>query len=154
MSSRLFVQVRERRGLAYFVRASNHLYDDVGAFLIRAGLDKKRLPLAMKTIVNQLRSVVKNGVAAQELKNAKTFLRGQISIQLEDSAARAEWLARQFMFQKEVLDARTYLKHVTRVSRADMKRVAKEVIDFSRMSLAAVGPYKDRDEFLEVAGIG
>ena len=153
MSSRLFVQVRERRGLAYFVRASNHTYDDVGTFLVRAGLDKKRLPLAMKTIIEQLKSVVKNGVTPQELKNAKTFVRGQLSIQLENSSSRAEWLARQFLFQKTVLDSHDYLKRIQRVTSAEMKRVAKEVIDFSKMSLAAVGPYKDREDFLKQAGL-
>lgn len=153
MSSRLFVQVRERRGLAYFVRASNHLYDDVGTFLVRAGLDKKRLPLAMKTIMEQLKSVVKNGVTTQELKNAKTFVHGQLSIQLENSASRAEWLARQFLFQKTVDDSHEYLKRIDRVKAVEMKRVAAEVIDFSRMSLAVVGPYKDRNDFLKKAGI-
>jgi len=153
MSSRLFVQVRERRGLAYFVRASNHLYDDVGTFLVRAGLDKKRLPLAMKTIMEQLKSVVKNGVTALELKNAKTFVHGQLSIQLENSASRAEWLARQFLFQKTVHDSQDYLKRIQRVTSPDMKRVAQEVIDFSKMSLAVVGPYKDREDFLKNAGL-
>ncbi len=151
MSSRLFVQVRERRGLAYFVRASNHLYDDVGTFLIRAGLDKKRLPLAMKTIMEQLKSVVKNSVTAAELKNAKTFVHGQLSIQLENSASRAEWLARQFLFQKTVDDPQTYLKRIDRVSVGDLKRIAGDVLNFSQMSLAAVGPYTDREDFLRKA---
>lgn len=153
MSSRLFVQVRERRGLAYFVRASNGQYDDVGVFSIRAGLDKKRLPLAMKTIMSELRKVVKNGVTAQELKDAKTFLHGQLSIRMEDTFSRAEWFARQEMFQKETDTPHMYMKKVDALSAADAKRVAKEVIDFSRMSLAVVGPYKNREDFLKKAGL-
>jgi predicted Zn-dependent peptidase len=153
MSSRLFVQVRERRGLAYFVRASNNPYDDVGVFSIRAGLDKKRLSLAMGTIMKELRTIVKNGVSAQELKDAKTFLHGQISIRMEDTFDRAEWFARQEMFQKEMRTPQTYLKKVDALYAADVKRVAKEVLDFSRMSLAVVGPYKDRADFLKKAGL-
>ncbi len=153
MSSRLFVQVRERRGLAYFVRASNGPYDDVGVFSIRAGLDKKRLPLAMETIMKELRSVVKNGVTSQELKDAKTFLHGQLSIRMEDTFHRAEWFARQEMFQKEMETPQSYMKKVDALSIADIKAVAKQVIDFSRMSLAVVGPYKNREDFLKKAGL-
>ncbi len=153
MSSRLFVQVRERRGLAYFVRASNGPYDDVGVFGIRAGLDKKRLPLAMETIMNVLRSVVKNGVTAQELKDAKTFLHGQLSIRMEDTFNRAEWFARQEMFQSEMETPQSYMKKVDAITIADVKAAAKQVIDFSRMSLAVVGPYKSREDFLKKAGL-
>lgn len=153
MSSRLFVEVRERRGLAYFVRAANSAYDDVGVFNIRAGLDKKRLPLAMKTIMTELRKVVRSGVTAEELKNAKTFLHGQLSIRMEDTFDQAEWFAKQEMFKKEKYAPQEFLKRIDALTAVDMKRVAKEVIDFSRMSLAVVGPYKDRTEFLKKAGI-
>lgn len=153
MSSRLFVQVRERRGLAYFVRASNGPYDDVGVFSIRAGLDKKRLPLAMETIMKELRVVVQNGVTQQELKDAKTFLHGQLSIRMEDTFHRAEWFARQEMFQKEIQTPQSYMKKVDAFTAVDVKVVAKEVIDFRKMSLAAVGPYKNREDFLRKAGI-
>lgn len=153
MSSRLFVQVRERRGLAYFVRAANGPYDDVGVFSIRAGLDKKRLPLAMGTIMSVLRAVVKTGVTGQELADAKTFLHGQLSIRMEDTFNRAEWFARQEMFHTEMETPQAYMKKIDALTAADVKRVAKEVIDFERMSLAAVGPYKDRTDFLKKAGL-
>lgn len=153
MSSRLFVQVRERRGLAYFVRASNTPYDDVGVFGVRAGLDKRRLPLAMKTILGELRKVVKSGVTAEELRDAKTFLHGQMSIQMEDTFHQAEWFAKQKLFNKEMLSPEAYRKRLDALTAADVQRVAKEVIDFSRMSIAAVGPYQNREDFLKKAGL-
>ncbi len=151
MSSRLFVQVRERRGLAYFVRAANHAYDDVGAFMVRAGLDKKRLPLAVETIMKELRSLAKAGVTETELKDAKTFVRGQLSIRMEDSSNRAEWFAREAMFERKIHSPQIYLELIDKVTTAEIKKIAKELIDFSKMSLAVVGPYKDRADFLKKA---
>ncbi len=153
MSSRLFVEVRERRGLAYFVRAANSVYDDVGVYSIRAGLDKKRLPLAMKTIVSELKKVTRTGVTAEELKNAKTFLHGQLSIRMEDSFDRAEWFAKQAMFKEIRLTPQEYLVLVDMLTSDDLKRVAKEIFVMSRMSVAVVGPYKTREEFLKKAGL-
>ncbi len=153
MSSRLFVKVRERKGLAYFVRASNHAYDDVGNFLIRAGLDRSRLKLATTIIIKELRSIVKNGVTASELKEAKTFVRGHLSIQLEDSYAQASWFARQKMFQKKLKTPKAHLKKIDALTRADLKQVAKEVLNEKQMSIAAIGPYKTKQEFLKHAGL-
>lgn len=153
MSSRLFVQVRERRGLAYSVHASNSSYDDVGVFSIRAGIDKRRLALAMNTIFGELRKVVRTNVTTQELKDAKTFLHGQISIRMEDTFHRAEWFAKQEMFKKKMLTPEQYMKQIDALTALDLKRVAKEVLDFSRMSIAVVGPYRDRADFLRKANI-
>ncbi|MBI4713824.1 insulinase family protein [Candidatus Uhrbacteria bacterium] len=151
MSSRLFIQVRERRGLAYRVGTDMEAYEDVGYFIVRAGLDQKRLPLAMKTIMNELRSVARSGITNEELKDAKTFLHGQVAIQMEDSFHQAEWYAKQKMFHQKVRSPHDFLKIIDTQSVLDVKRVAKEVIDFSKMGIGVVGPYEDRDDFLRRA---
>lgn len=153
MSSRLFVQVRERRGLAYFVRAANQLYDDVGIFSIRAGLDKKRLKLAMQTIRKELRAITKIPVSVRELKEAKAFLRGQLSIRMEDTFNQAEWAARHALFEHSTLSPQGYLKRIEALTVTDLKHVAREVFDEKRMSLAVVGPYENREDFLKKAGL-
>ncbi len=153
MSSRLFVEVRERRGLAYSVRATNTAYDDIGVFSIRAGLEKKRMPLAMQTILNELKKVLRSGVTVEELKNAKTFLHGQLSIRMEDTFEQAQWFANQAMFKKEKKSLPQFLEIIDALTLHDVKQVAKEIIDFSRMSLAVVGPYKKKEDFLKKAGI-
>lgn len=151
MSSRLFVQVRERRGLAYAVRATNCPYDDVGVFTIRAGLDKKRLPLAMQTIVSEVRKIAKTAVSAHELAEAKTFIHGQMSIRMEDTFDRAEWYAEQELFEQTQLSPQEYLKKIDGLTAAELKKVAKEVLDESKMSIGVVGPYADRADFLKKA---
>lgn len=153
MSSRLFIQVREKRGLCYTVRANAEQYDDVGLLSVRAGLDAKRLPLAAKTIMAELKKIAKDGVTAKELSDAKEHWRGALTLQLEDSSSRAEFFGRQELFegQVETLDAR--MSRVNAVKSADVKRVAREYLNPARMSLAVIGPYKTDAEVLKMFGI-
>ncbi len=153
MSSRLFVEVRERRGLAYFVRASNTAYEDIGNFMIRAGLDASRLKLATKTILDELRKIKKDGVSAKELKEAKTFLQGKMAISLEDSFHTAQWYANQKMFHTRVRSPKAVLKRIEKVSRKDVLAVANEILDKKAMSVAAVGPFKTTAQLKKAMGI-
>ena len=153
MSSRLFIEVRERLGLAYFVRAYSHQYDDIGTFMIRAGLDKKRLPLAVKTILKEVKSIIKKGVTKQELVDAKTYIQGQFSIQLEDTYQRASWYATQALFKDDVKTPAAYLKKIDGVTLEEIQDVAKEILDLDQMTVAVIGPYKSKEEFIRKAKI-
>lgn len=152
MSSRLFVQVRERRGLAYLVRAGNSPYEDTGAFMIQSGLDKSRLDLAMKTIFNELRTVKKNGITAAELKLAKNYVRGKLLLQLEDSSDRAEYYARQEIFLGETRTLPEYLKKIETVTLKDVQKVANELFNPGRLCYAGIGPYKTPEMLLKHFG--
>lgn len=153
MSSRLFTEVRERKGLAYFVRSRNSAHDDIGNFTIRAGLDKKRMDVAMKTILKELRKMKREKVTAKELRAAKAYIRGQMAIRLEDSFERAQWYAREKMFQKRVRSPKAYLKAIESVKAADIQAVAKEVLNMKQMHIAAVGPYKTGSALLKKIGV-
>jgi predicted Zn-dependent peptidase len=153
MSSRLFVEVRERKGLAYFVRSANDAYEEVGNFMIRAGLDKNRLDEAVKTIMKEVRKIVREPVSTKELRDAKAFVRGQIAIRLEDSYERASWFAKQKMFQSRVHSPESFLKRIEAVTKKDIQSVAREVLDLKQMSLAAVGPFKSAKDLLKKAGL-
>ncbi len=148
MSSRLFIEVREKRGLCYTVRAMVDAYDDVGTFAIRAGLDAMRLPEAMKVIARELTKMVKDGVTAKELAMAKDNVRGAMLLQLEDSSVSAEFVGRQELFLGEALTASERMAKFDAVTRADVLRVARTVIDFKQLSVAAIGPYKTSADFL------
>jgi len=149
MSSRLFIEVREKRGLCYNVRATTDGYDDVGTFTVRAGLDAGRLSLASKTIVNELKKVAKSGVTAAELQMAKDNIQGGLTLQLEDSSNRAEFYGRQELFEGAVETMEERMKKYMKVSLKDVQRVAKEYLDFNRLSLAAIGPYKTDADLLK-----
>lgn len=151
MSSRLFISVRERRGLAYFVRATNDPYEDVGKFMIQSGLDKTRLPLALKTIRKEVRDIKKNGVTARELREAKDHLSGKLLLRLENSSERAEWYGRQEIFLSKVKTPKSYMKELDEVTRSQVKKVANEVMDEKKLSIAVIGPYKTGGDFLRKA---
>lgn len=148
MSSRLFIEVREKRGLCYTVRAGMDQYEDCGIFSVRAGLDAKRMTLAMKTIVDELKRISKSGVTAAEVKMAKENVHGSMTLRLEDSSDRAEFYARQLLFRGKVESPEQRLKELMKVSAADVQRVAKEYLDFAKLSIAAIGPYATDAEIL------
>lgn len=146
MSSRLFVEVRERRGLCYTVRAGTDAYQDTGMLTVRAGLDATRLPEAMQVIIEELRKVAENGVTDAELRMVKDNVRGGLSLALEDSSDRAEFYARQLLFLGTVEEPAERLARYDAVTLADIARVARAYIRFDRMSLAAIGPFASEDE--------
>ncbi len=149
MSSRLFIEVREKRGLCYNVRATTDFYEDTGLLTVRAGLDATRLTVAMKVIVAELKKIAKNGVTPAELKMAKDNVRGGTTLRLEDSSNLAEFYARQQLFHGKVETAEERLKKFNLVKLADVKRVAREIINFKRLSIAAIGPYTSEAELLK-----
>lgn len=149
MSSRLFVQVRERRGLCYSVRASSRAYQDVGMFTVSAGLDAARLTEALKVIIGELKKVARSGVTAQELRYIKDQVEGATTLSLEDSSARAEFYGRQELFYDQVLTPEEQMKRVRAVRAVDIARVAKETFDMGRLSIAAIGPYKTDQALLK-----
>jgi predicted Zn-dependent peptidase len=149
MSSRLFIEVREKRGLCYTVRAGTDGYDEVGALTVRAGLDAARLPLAAKTIISELQKVAKKGVTSDELQMAKDNMKGGLMLRLEDSSDRAEFYARQELFEDAVLTPDERLEKYMNVTAADVKRVAAQYLNFNKMSIAAIGPYKTDKDLLK-----
>jgi len=153
MSSRLFISVRERRGLAYRVGASLSSYQEVGAFVIHAGLDRTRLPLATKTIMNEVRKVLRNGVTAREVREAKDHVHGKLLLRFEDSSSRAEWYASQELLMREAKTFEQRLKELEKVTPADIKNVAREIFDFRRLSVATIGPYRNEQAFLKAANL-
>jgi predicted Zn-dependent peptidase len=147
MSSRLFVSVREERGLAYFVRASADAYQDTGVFAIQAGLDKSRVDQAITLILAELKKVVDGGVTAKELADAKEFIYGKMVLALEDSEHVADWYAKQLALQNKTATPEERMKKIKAVKLADVQRVAKAIIRPETLNLAVIGPFKDIGRF-------
>jgi len=149
MSSRLFSSVREKKGLCYFIRASLSTYEDTGMFVVQSGLDQSRLPLAGKTIMKELRDIVKNKVSAKELNRAKDYLSGKTVLGLENSSAKAEWFAKQQLYLGESLTSDEKLAQYKKVTPAQIQAVAKKIFDTDRMCVAGIGPFKKPIEVLK-----
>jgi predicted Zn-dependent peptidase len=147
MSSRLFIQVRERKGLAYFVRAGADAFEDTGVFMIRAGLTKSRINEAITTICKELAKIRDHGVTAAELTRAKENIRGRIVLELEDSSDLAGFFGKQELYTNEVKTPDEKFAEINAVTAADIQAAAKDVIKLSRASLALIGPFKDAKPF-------
>lgn len=146
MSSRLFVEVREKRGLAYMIHSGINRYQDTGNLFVRAGLDKNRLKEALDIIIRELNKIAKDGVTAEELKMAQDNLAGRLVLGLEDSSEQAEWYAKQSLLTKQIRTPEEEIKRYRQVTIADIRKVAQTVIKKEKMCLAVIGPFVEESE--------
>lgn len=150
MSSRLFIEVRERKGLAYSVRASADPFEDTGLFVVRAGLTKSRIDEAVKLICAQLVKIREKGVTSAELKRAKENIRGRVVLELEDSSDLAGYFGNQEIYLNEIKTPDERFAKINAVTAAEVLAVAKEIIRPDKASLALIGPFKDEARFAKL----
>lgn len=147
MSSRLFIEVRERRGLAYMIGSGADNYRDAGYVYVRAGLEAKNLNQAISVIKEEIAKIKNKGVTAQELKDAKTHLRGSLTLSMEDSGAQASWYARQALFMDKIKTPEDKLREIEKVTNAQIKKLANQIFDFDKMRIAIIGNLSDGVKF-------
>jgi predicted Zn-dependent peptidase len=147
MSSRLFTEVRERRGLAYYVYAVNSSYTDAGSFHAQAGVDIHRIDEAVTTIVDQLKRVVDEEVPADELEKAKNFAKGRFVLQLENPHGLILFGLRREVLEGAAVEPDEVLAAIDAVTAADVQRAAREVVGSNALRLALIGPFDDAERF-------
>ena len=143
MSSRLFSEIREKRGLAYMVRSGSDNFRDIGYAYVRAGLDTKNINEAIKVIKNELEKLKNKGVGVKELKDAKTHIRGGLSLTMEDSSAQASWYARESMFSDSIKTPEEKLLELDKVNNEQIKKIAKKIFKENQMRVAIIGDVKE-----------
>ncbi len=150
MSSRLFLSVRERLGLAYYVSAASESYTDSGYLAVRAGVDtdKSKIEKTVKTIISEMKKISNKKVNAKELQNAKDNFRGKTALSLESSDDIAGFLAGQELMKGKIEKPEDILAEVDKVSANDIMRVAKKIFVNNGLNLALIGPVED-EKFLE-----
>jgi hypothetical protein len=121
MSSRLFVEVREKRGLCYFVGSGHISFEDTGAFTITSGLDPKRVEEAVHVIWRELQKIVEEGVTAAELRHAKDHIRGKMMLYFEDTSNQASWYLRQWQTFGAPREPEVALADLEAVTQAQIK---------------------------------
>jgi predicted Zn-dependent peptidase len=147
MSSRLFTEVRERRGLAYYVFATNHSYTDTGTLYSQAGVDINRIDEAIETIARELTKISAEPVPEEELEKAKNVSKGRFVLQTESPHGMI-----MFGLRREVLEGRTpepeeILAEIDKVTAEDFQRVAQDVLGKRGLNLALIGPFDDAERF-------
>ncbi len=153
MSSRLFIEVRERRGLGYYVRASGSSYQDTGVFNIGAGVQVVKIQEALKVIFEELEKIKTELVSAEELKKAKEFLKGKTILALEDNQVRLDWFLDRAAFYPEIKTPQEAFERIDKVTAADVQNLAKQLFKKEHMSLAVIGPYKSEKMFTKIVSI-
>ncbi len=145
MSSRLWQEFREKRGMAYYVRALNETYADSGYFGINAGVDNGRLEEALEVSLGQCRRLAEEKIPEAEIKKAKDYARGKMAISLESSDDLASFYADQELLKHEVMTPEQRLARLEKVTADDVQAVAKEIFRPERLNLALIGPFEEND---------
>ena len=153
MSSRLFYEVRERRGLAYYVRAGIEPFTDSGYFAISAGVNNGKALDAIKVILDEANKIKINGVTAAELQQAKDNADGSMALGLEHSDSVAMNYADSVLFHNKVLTPEEELDKIKRVTLEEVHNVAKEIFESKKMNFALIGPFKDKEPFEKILKI-
>lgn len=147
MSSRLFTEIRENRGLAYYVGSSYWEFDDVGSLIVSAGLDKNRIDEAIKVILDEFNKIKNEPISQEELNRSKENIKGRFYLNLEESYAIAEFLADQELLYGDIKDPDEIIKKILAVKPEDIAKLAKEFFISQNLNLTIIGPYKDKNRF-------
>lgn len=155
MSSRMFIAVRERRGLAYYVRTELEHFTDNGYIATRAGVDLARLDEAIAVILDEYRKIAsgKHEITDKELLKAKECLKGSLILEMEDSREVAGFYGFQELLEKGVKTPAEVFKNIDKVTIEDVNRVAKEFFVPERLNLTLISPHKNLDKFKKLLKI-
>jgi predicted Zn-dependent peptidase len=139
MSSRLFQNVREKRGLAYAVFSGLSAYRDAGSFTIYAGCANEAVSEVVDLVVDELRTIKQTPVPAPELQRAKDHLKGSLMLSLENTASRMSHVARQEIYFERQVSLDETLEGVERVTAEDIQRVAVDLFRNGELSATVLG---------------
>lgn len=141
MSSRLFTEVREKRGLAYSVHAWTERYPDTGYFAVQAGVAHDKLEKTISVILGELKKIKNARVSVAELKKAKDYMKGRLALSLETSDSIAGYLATSLITRNKIRMPEETVKQIDKVTAADIERVAGEIFRTESLNLAIIGPH-------------
>jgi predicted Zn-dependent peptidase len=147
MSSRLFTEVRERRGLAYYVYGYNMGYTDTGTLYAQGGVDIKRIDEAVQTIVAEFGRIAAEPVEGDELEKARNFAKGRLVLSLEDPKGTIMFGLRSEVLEGTLREPDDVLAGYDAVTIEDIQRIAQDIVRENRLNLAVIGPFDDPGRF-------
>lgn len=147
MSSRLFLEIREKRGLAYSVGSYTRPMRDTGAMVLYAGVEPPKAGDTLSAMIEQLQILRDTPVPHSELNKAREYTKGGILLSMEDTFANAGWVGGQELFDQEVLTVDQVMEKLDAVTTADVQTMAQRLLSTEKLSLAIVGPFRDQEPF-------
>ena len=153
MSSRLFMEVREKLGLAYYVKTDVESNPDTGYLATRAGVENNKVDKAISTILKEYKKVARQKLPQAELKKAKEYIKGKMALVLESSDALASFYGVQELLKRETLTPKEIYAKIDKVSANDILKAAKDIFQPNKLNLALVGPFQDKSRFKQILKI-
>lgn len=153
MSSRLFISIREQKGLAYYIRTNTESRTDSGYLVTQAGVANARVKEAITEILKEYKLICDKKVGASELQKAKDNIKGSLRLSLETSDEIGSWLAAQEILQRKILTPKEILAKIETVSASQLQKVAQDIFQPEKLNLALIGPFKEKGEFEEILKI-
>lgn len=150
MSSRLFIEVREKLGIAYYVKTQAEADTDNGFLVTQAGIENKNVHRAVSVILKEYKKLARIKVSPKELKKVKDYLKGTTALSLEPSDAKALFYGIQEILENKILVPEEIYKKIDSVTANDVRRVAKDIFRPERLNLAVVGPFEEGEGFREL----
>jgi predicted Zn-dependent peptidase len=142
MSSRLFLELRERRSLAYDVSTFASSYADCGTLGVHAGFDPERVAEVVPAILNELDRLTQEPVTPAELERARAYTRGRLELRMEESGAVASWLGSGEILLPRIMTVAEVVEHFEAVTAEQMLEVARRYLHPSQVRLALLGPFR------------
>jgi predicted Zn-dependent peptidase len=149
MSSRLFNELREKRGLAYDIGTQVRRLEDTGSFIVHAGIDNRKVVKALQVILKELKKVKEKLVAQDEFRRAKEFYKGQLAIGLEDTLEHMFWIGETTATLDKTYSLVDIIKEISRIKREDVREVAKQILQEKKMNLALIGSLKASEKQIQ-----
>jgi len=153
MSSRIFIEVRERRGLAYFVRTSTDTYQDCGYISTQAGVNHDKLEETVDAIIGEYRKIAEEKVTDKELQKAKDYVKGRAVMGFEASDDVAMFYIDQEMHKESIMTPKEVFAKIDAVTPSDILRVAKHIFKNEKLNLAVIGPHRNSGKLEKILKI-
>ncbi|MDD4762072.1 MAG: pitrilysin family protein [Candidatus Pacebacteria bacterium] len=150
MSSRMFLNIREAKGLCYYISTEVDSYLDAGSLSTRAGIDQSRLHEAIALIIHEYDECAKNGITDEELTRAKDYFTGRITLSLEDTEERAHFYGKQQLLYPEVRDIPQYFQEIAKVTKTQVNALAKRLLTHKALRLVVIGQEENKTKLGEL----
>ncbi len=147
MSSRLFIEVRAKRGLAYYIKTTSQFYTDSGYLVTQAGISHQNVEKGIRLILREYNRMKERKISKKELEKMKENLKGRISISLESSHNQASFFGEQEILLGKILTPKEIFNEIDKVTQDDIQEISREIFRPEKLNLALIGPFKEKEKF-------
>ncbi len=146
MSSRLFEEVREKRGLAYEIRSSVSHYEDTGSINISAGTENRKAAKTIAVVLQELKKLIRKPVSEGELRRTKDYFISQFLMGLEDTLDHLLWVGEKMLYSQDLPERQKIIQMIQKVSAQDVRQIARDIFQTQRFNMALIGPLKEKEQ--------